>query len=319
MTARNRKRGSSGKRVVEALMTLVAVFVMLVIVVESGAWALLAPSLGLPEVTSVSQLLPGADSKNRVSLPQPDVGASGLDALKPSAGEREESSPTVSDGMSAAPDASGGLPAASASPLGVSEALEAAKGLPVAIPHMKGYKRADQFGRWAQSDAMCGRGTTRDLVLQRDLHDAAMDAQCRVTSGSFTDPYTGEAMRFQRGKDTSSLVQIDHVVALYDAYASGLWSRSQGERVAYANDPEVLLASQGAANNAKGEGVNLSGVGAKHGWKVSTPSVWLPDNVSYRCGYMSKRVYIKHKYGLSMSPWEKSETVGYLEQCAAGS
>ena len=299
----------------EALVCVGCMFLMLVIVVESGAWASLASSLGLPRVTSVAQLLPGADSKNRVSLPQPDVGASGLDVLKPSAGGREEPSPTVSDGTSAAPDASGGLPAASASPLGVSEA---AKGLPVAIPHMKGYKRADQFGGWAQSDAMCGRGTTRDLVLQRDLHDAAMDAQCRVTSGSFIDPYTGEAMRFQRGKDTSSLGQIDHVVALYDADASGLWSRPQGERVAYANDPEVLLASQGAANNAKGEGVNLSGVGAKHGWKVSTPSVWLPDNVSYRCGYMSKRVYIKHKYGLSMSPWEKSETVGYLEQCAAG-
>lgn len=104
----------------EALVCVGCMFLMLVIVVESGAWASLASSLGLPRVTSVAQLLPGADSKNRVSLPQPDVGASGLDVLKPSAGGREEPSPTVSDGTSAAPDASGGLPAASASPLGVS-------------------------------------------------------------------------------------------------------------------------------------------------------------------------------------------------------
>ena len=82
--------------------------------------------------------------------------------------------------------------------------------------------------------------------------------------------YTGQTINFRKsvvknGKTVSgdsTAVQIDHVVALNDAWASGLWKNSRkNDRVKYANDPDVLLASQGDANNAKSEGINLYGSG----------------------------------------------------------
>ncbi|WHF21925.1 excalibur calcium-binding domain-containing protein [Kocuria rhizophila] len=74
-----------------------------------------------------------------------------------------------------------------------------------------------------------GRGPqrldTRNDVLRRDL--AGIDVKpgrtgCTVAAGSLLSPYTGVATAFTAGQDTSSEVQIDHVVALSDA--------SQGRR-----------------------------------------------------------------------------------------
>lgn len=166
------------------------------------------------------------------------------------------------------------------------------------------------------------------------MTDVTMDKNCKVLTGTLQDPYTGKTIKFQRdtyetvnGKQKktggdSMAVQIDHVVAVNDAWASGLWKDSRkGDRITYANDPEVLVASEGEANNIKQQGVNLVKDEALNGsstkWKDATPSIWLPSNKMYQCSYMAKRVYIKDKYKLSMSSWEKAETKSFLTQCVA--
>ncbi|WP_156958337.1 MULTISPECIES: hypothetical protein [Bifidobacterium] len=164
---------------------------------------------------------------------------------------------------------------------------------------LPGYSRDSQFGDWQRSSSLCGYGTTRDYVLKRDMTNVVMNRYCKMQSGDLQDPYTSESMYFVKGEKTSMLVQIDHVVAVQDAWASGLWRSSRaGERVSYYNDPDVLQAA----------GVD---------WDVSSSPVWLPDNTAWHCDYMAKRAYIKHKYRLTMSSAEKTQTVNLLTQCAA--
>lgn len=310
-----------------SLVCTFAIVAACVVAVDTGVYAKFAEAAGLPVITSVSQLMPGADDMRRnnlgLNLSKPDAPTTGGQA-----GTDGQADGQSDAGAQAAQALDGGtLPASAASPLSMQDALSTAEAMPTAEPHTEGYDRKEQFGDWENSDQLCGSGTTRDYILQRDMSDVTLNEKCQVTSGTLRDPYTGDTIAFERttmrnGKvvsGDSSKVQIDHVVALNDAYASGLWKADHATQVAYANDPDVLMASDGGENGEKGNGVNLYRAGASgDGWDASTPSVWLPDYEPWRCDYMAKRVYIKDKYGLTMSEWEKSETVDYLAQCAAG-
>lgn len=83
-----------------------------------------------------------------------------------------------------------------------------------------GYDRVGDFGTaWLDRDH--DGCDTRDDVLARDLTDVERPGGCRVLSGTLVSPYTGAAIRFTRGATTSAAVQIDHVVALEDAWQTG--------------------------------------------------------------------------------------------------
>lgn len=308
--------------VVTSIGCTMGIILMLVIGVGSGAYNDFAAAFGLPQV-SIAQLMPGADDMQKnglgLNLQKPDTSAGQSPGSDGGAAATPGQDSDTQQGQSAMRD--GSYPASAASPIGMQDALALAESMPTATPHPKGYDRDAQFGDWANSDQLCGYGTTRDLILQRDLTDVGMNERCQVTSGTFHDPYTGETIKFRRGAKTSSEIQIDHVVAANDAWASGLWRKDRAsDRKRFYNDPEVLLASKGSANNEKSMGVNLYSSGVPSGvrWSDSTPSVWLPGNEGFRCDYMARRVYVKDKYDLTMSEWEKSETVGFLRQCVAG-
>ena len=88
-------------------------------------------------------------------------------------------------------------------------------------PSTKGYDR-EKFG-YRQTDTDGNGCDVRDDVLARDLKNVTYTKRggCKVKSGILEDPYTGAEIHFQRGKDTSAAVQIDHVVALQNAWQSG--------------------------------------------------------------------------------------------------
>lgn len=191
-------------------------------------------------------------------------------------------------------------------------ALDTAKSLPVVELDTKSkYKRVEQFGEaWKDVD---GNGCdTRNDILKRDLRDVTTAGRnnCRVTSGVFDDPYTGKTIHFKFGKDTSSAVQIDHVVALHDAWMTGAQKLTQQEREALANDPENLLAVDGPENQRKGDGLCLNGKGCT--------GMYLPPNEKYRCEYAAKFTEVKSKYNLGLTEGQKETLVPLLEQCAAG-
>lgn len=160
-----------------------------------------------------------------------------------------------------------------------------------------GYKRS-QFGDgWA----VVGSCDVRNLILQRDLTDKQMDPLgCKVLEGNLNDPYTGRLIDFQRGEQSSQVVQIDHVVALSDAWQKGAQFSSSEDRELLANDPLNLLAVDGSTNMKKGDG---------------DAATWLPPNKSYRCRYVARQIAVKRKYNLWVTQAEHDAIRRVLGVC----
>jgi len=181
-----------------------------------------------------------------------------------------------------------------------STALEVLATLPVKGRAPKtGYDRTGMFGSaWLDVDR--NGCDTRNDVLARDLTAIVTSGPCTVTSGILVSPYTTATIDFVRGNDTSALVQIDHLVALSNAWQTGAQQLSQEQRIALANDPLNLLAVDGRSNSQKGDG---------------DTATWLPANSGIRCGYVARQVSVKAAYGLWVTRAEADAMTRVLETC----
>ncbi|MBM7367338.1 GmrSD restriction endonuclease domain-containing protein [Gordonia hydrophobica] len=169
-----------------------------------------------------------------------------------------------------------------------------------------GYDRA-LFGQAWSDDVSVEFGhngcDTRNDILKRDLTDLTFKPRtrdCVVLSGTVDDVYTGKTIAFERGQKTSSAVQIDHVVALSDAWQKGAQQLSTEERTDFANDPRNLQAVDGPTNQQKGDG---------------DAATWLPPNRSYRCTYVSRQIEVKSAYRLWVTAAEKQAMQRLLTNC----
>jgi Excalibur calcium-binding domain/Protein of unknown function (DUF1524) len=161
-----------------------------------------------------------------------------------------------------------------------------------------GYSRA-QFG----DDWISVRGCdTRDLMLRRDLREKtyADTSRCEVDSGTLADPYTARSIAFVRGRGDD--VDLDHVVALGDAWQKGAQRWSPGRRVAFANDPLNLLSVDASANRQKGDG---------------DAATWLPSNKAFRCDYVARQIAVKRRYGAWVTGAERDAMRRILTRCPA--
>lgn len=182
----------------------------------------------------------------------------------------------------------------------VGRAAQWLRHLPVAQPRSASSYERESFAFRSTDDDGDGCDVRED-VLARDLRDVTYAADaCTVLSGTLDDPYTGSVVAFHRGRSTSSAVQIDHVVALRNAWISGADQWDSARRIAYANDPANLLAVQGAANQEK------SDASADH---------WLPPATDFQCTYVAMQVSIKRTWGLSVTRGEKEAMGRVLAQC----
>jgi hypothetical protein len=143
---------------------------------------------------------------------------------------------------------------------------------------------------------------TRNDILRRDLAEEAFEegSRCRVAGGSFQEPYTGRAIDFRRGPESSKAVQIDHVVALGDAWQKGAQQLTAQQRQHLANDPLNLIAVDGPANQDK---------------SASDAATWLPPNKAFRCHYVARQVSVKAAYQLWVTPAEKEAMKRILSGC----
>ena len=155
------------------------------------------------------------------------------------------------------------------------------------------YERAAFGPAWADIDRNgCDQ---RNDILRRDLEDVKIrpgSRGCVVETGKFQDPYDARvSATFRRGKTD---VDIDHVVALKNAWLTGAgdWSSGTkghpGMRDRLANDPLNLIAVWGSINLRKSD---------------SDFAAWQPND--NRCGYAVRQISVKVKYGLSVTKAEK--------------
>ncbi|QHK21773.1 DUF1524 domain-containing protein [Pseudarthrobacter psychrotolerans] len=164
-----------------------------------------------------------------------------------------------------------------------------------------GYDRA-LFGQaWADVDR--NGCDTRNDMLKRDLTGIAYtnSVPCKVQSGTLADPYTGTTISFLRGSATSSAVQIDHVVALSDAWQKGAQQLTTEQRTAFANDPLNLQSTDGPTNMKKGDG---------------DAATWLPPNKGFRCEYVAQQISVKATYSLWVTQAEHDAMARILADCS---
>jgi hypothetical protein len=150
--------------------------------------------------------------------------------------------------------------------------------------HRGGYSRE----LFEASISQGGGCTTRDLVLTRDSLSPTQGDPfgCDVTAGDWFSVYDGVTL------SEASDVEVDHVVALKEAWDSGAWAWSPEQRQAFANDlsdSRTLRAVSSAANQAK---------------SANDPVNWMPPQQDYWCTYLGDWVAIKVRWGLSMDQSE---------------
>lgn len=160
-----------------------------------------------------------------------------------------------------------------------------------------GYTR-DQFSSGWAHVAGCDM---RNRTLQRDLVEIELDDDgCTVLRGVLKDdPFTGKIIPFQRGRDTSGAIHIEHLVAVSDAWQKGAQDLDRDQRRAFYNDPLNLVAVDGPANMQKGD---------------ADASDWLPHE-PYRCRYVARQIAVKLRYELWVTQREQSAMSRVLGTC----
>jgi hypothetical protein len=160
-----------------------------------------------------------------------------------------------------------------------------------------GYSRA-QFPHWSDLDR--NGCDARNDILKRDLTEVVFKVgtrDCKVLSGVLLDPFSNKVLTFTSVK---SAVDIDHVVALSNAWQTGAAYFDRNIRSQIANDPLNLLAVDAKLNRQKGDG---------------DAATWLPPNKAFRCEYVSRQVSVKAKYSLWVTSPEKEAILRVLSNC----
>ena len=162
-----------------------------------------------------------------------------------------------------------------------------------------GYSREQFYSRWPTVEGC----NLRQKILRREFGETAvMDTKepCNVVSGSFVEPYTGEYRSYSSREEIGKGLQIDHIVALSDAWQKGAQYMDKETRYKIATDPLNLVAADANANMTKSDG---------------DAATWLPSNKGFRCQYVARQVSVKYKYGLWVSEAERDAILRVLETC----
>ncbi|MFN8792592.1 MAG: DUF1524 domain-containing protein [Bdellovibrionales bacterium] len=165
------------------------------------------------------------------------------------------------------------------------------------------YDRLKHFGSWIETSDQDCYDTRAEILIRDSEKEVRFSANnpCRVSAGYWSDPYSGRS--FTQARD----VQIDHVVALKNAYDSGAYAWTPQARCAFANFKGYelhLISVSGHENQAKGD---------------RAPDQWMPSDVQYACQHLHNWLTVKLAWNLNMESSEAQAVRHYLQkfQCEA--
>lgn len=155
-----------------------------------------------------------------------------------------------------------------------------------------GYTR-DLFlpGGWPSTEPGCD---LRDQILARDLiPQTRTEVGCNIVSGEVHDPYSGQ-------RRAASATDIEHIVALFDAWQKGAQQLTSEQRQQLATDPANLVAVDSRLNRQK---------------RDADAATWLPPNKAWRCEYAARQVILKDRYHLWVTQAEHDALARILHTC----
>ncbi len=156
---------------------------------------------------------------------------------------------------------------------------------------MDGYSR-EKFPHW-DSQGPAATPASRPQARRQGREDGQ---GLPPTAGSWTSVYDKETWT----KPTD--VDIDHMVPLGQAWASGAKAWTNEKREQFANDltrPQLLAVTDNL-NQQKSD---------------KAPDQWKPPLVSFWCTYATDWIVVKHYYGLTVTQAEKAALTDMLHRC----
>ena len=167
--------------------------------------------------------------------------------------------------------------------------------LVVAPEHRDGYDR-ELFPHWIDAD-LDGCNTRREVLIAQAVVPPTVTGTCNLTGGEWISPYDGVTLR------NADDVQIDHVVALAEAWYSGAYAWTTERRERFANDLDVPWEL-----NAVSPDINETKA-------AYDPAEWLPPLRSYLCPYLEDWIGTKVRWGLTIDPREKRALAKLVPRC----
>jgi hypothetical protein len=152
--------------------------------------------------------------------------------------------------------------------------------------HIGGYKRS-LFKHWVDANRN-GKDTRAEVLIAESLVSVRFSSTGKtVSTGKWLSLYDGET--WTRASD----VDIDHVVALGEAWRSGAWKWSRLRRQLYANDLGVTWTLRAVTDNVNQQKSD------------DDPTNWLPPLESATCVYLTDWVAVKIRWQLSVDAEER--------------
>jgi len=156
-----------------------------------------------------------------------------------------------------------------------------------------GYLRTLFGNGWSDPDRN-GCDTRADVLIATSQQSTTRSASCTVQAGWWVSGYDGYST-----PDPSEL-DIDHVVALGEAWRSGANTWTSERRAAYYQDTSNLLAVTAATNRSKGD---------------RDPASWQPPNRAYWCTFTAIYISTKAKWQLAVDPAEHAALLNMRTGC----